>query len=133
MPPDHRPYQSKSHIWLKAEALCAALLEHGYAFDDLILKRLGTFKRSFSNDIEAVSARADNTEGRLEISLNRDSLYDRLPEGLFHQPRGKGSGAAVTEMVKEFRRYREEEKEARKFFQPIEQEIFRYSVAVEEE
>ena len=36
-------------------------------------------------------------------------------------------------MTEEYRRFRDEEKLARKFFQPIEQELFRYSVMVEQE
>ena len=120
-------------MWLKAEAFCAALLERGYSFDDLAIKRLGTFKRSYRNDIESVTV-ASNGHEALELSLNRDSIYDRLPEGLFHQPKGHGAtAAAVSDMVKEYRRYREEERDARRFFQPIEQEIFRYSISVEEE
>jgi hypothetical protein len=120
-------------MWLRAEALCAALLERGYSFDDLVIKRLGTFKRSYRNDIEAVTVKTDDGDGQLELSVNRDGIYDRLPEGLFHQPKGHGAAAPVSEMVKEYRRYREEERDARKFFQPLEQEIFRYSISVEEE
>jgi hypothetical protein len=133
LPPDLSPYKSHSHVWLRAEAFCTALLERGYSFDELVIKRLGTFKRSYRNDIESIAAITDDGNGQLELALNRDSIYDRLPEGLFHQPRGHGAAAPVSEMVKEYRRYREEEREARRFFQPLEQEIFRYSISVEEE
>ena len=120
-----------SFTWLKAEALCASLLERGRLFDDLIVRHLGTFRRSYRNDVEALSTDSDD-EKQLHIELNRDGLYDRLPEGLFHQPRRNEGEGAVEQMIGEYRRFREEEKAARRFFQPLEQEIFRYSVAVEQ-
>ena len=120
-----------SYTWLKAEALCASLLERGRSFDDLILHHLGTFRRSYRNDVEALSQDGDNPD-KLHIEINRDGLYDRLPEGLFHQPRRSNGEGAVEQMIGEYRRFRDEEKSARKFFQPLEQEIFRYAVAVEQ-
>src|SRR5690606_38619638 len=42
------------------------------------------------------------------------------------------SGSKVTEMVAEHKRYKAEEKNARKFFSPFEQEFFRYNILVEQ-
>ena len=132
MPNPTSPELSESYTWLKAEALCASLLEQGGSFDDLVLQYLGTFRRSYRNDIANLLPDAD-ADGRLRIELNRDGIYDRLPEGLFHQPRRSNSGdTPVEKMIAEYRRFRDEEKAARKFFQPLEQEIFRYAVSVEQ-
>ena len=131
MPDLQQPYQSDSHSWLKGEALCAALMERGYSFDDFVLHHLGTFRRSYRNDVETVKPDRDDND-KLHIELNRDGLYDRLPEGLFHQPKRMSIGNALSQMVGEYRRYREEEKATRKFFQPLEQEFFRYATAVEQ-
>jgi len=126
--PDH----SDSYTWLKAEALCASLMEQGGSFDDLVLHYLGTFRRSYRNDIASLAPDPED-ERLLRVELNRDGLYDRLPEGLFHQPRRNNTGdTPVEKMIGEYRRFREEEKAARKFFQPLEQEIFRYAVSVEQ-
>ncbi len=118
---------------LRAEAFVAELIDNGYTFDKFVIEYAGSFKKSYSNDIESVeTVRQDRLTGdTVEIVLNRDGMYDRLPEGLFHQTRGNQRVSGVTAMVEEHRRFKEEEKNARKFFQPLEQEIFRAAVAIE--
>ena len=69
----------------------------------------------------------------MEMVINRDGIYDRLPEGIFHQTKGNSKTLTTTQMTEEYRRFRDEEKMARKFFQPLEQEFFRYSTMVEQE
>ncbi len=134
MSPGSPSYRSKAHLLLRGEAFIAALLDNGFSFDRLILDRTGSFTKSYSNDIEAVKPGIDDRDQEiLQIALNRDGIYDRLPEGLFHQPRAVGGKTTVGQMVGEHRRLREEERAARKFFQPIEHELFRYSVLIEEE
>ena len=135
MLPDKPKYASKSHTFLKGEAFVAALLANGFSYEKLVLERTGSFAKSYHKDIEDVKATTDDQDNQvIQIKVNRDSIYDRLPEGLFHQPRSAGSAAAaVGQMVTEYRRFREEEKAARKFFQPIEHELFRYAAMVEQE
>lgn len=127
-------YKSNAHLLLRGEAFIAALLGNGFSFDRLNLDRAGSFAKSYRNDIESVSPALDDSDQEiLKITLNRDSIYDRLPEGLFHQPRAIGGKTTVGQMVGEHRRLRDEEKAARKFFQPLEHELFRYSVLIEQE
>jgi hypothetical protein len=57
------------------------------------------------------------------LHLNRDGIYDTLPEALFHSSSGFEDQSAK-EMAKDSMKIRNEEKEARKFFQPFENEIF---------
>ncbi len=125
-------YKAEQYYLLKAESLCADLLSNGFTFDDLVLEYLGSFRKSYRNDIEGVSV-AKGTDKPVLLKLNRDGIYDRLPEGLFHQTRGSNQTPNVGTMVDEFRRFREEERMARKFFQPVEQELFHYAVKVEQE
>ena len=132
---DKPKYQSRDHTFLRGEAFIAALLSQGYSFERLTTDRTGSFTKSYRKDVEDVKHKTDNLDNPyLEVKLNRDSIYDRLPEGLFHQPRSHGSAAAaVQQMVGEYKRFREEEKAARKFFQPLEHELIRWAVLVEQE
>jgi len=129
--PTETTFSTQQYFLLKAEALCAELMANGLSFDELIVKHAGSFRKSYRNDIESVAPTRGADEG-ITMELNRDSIYDKLPEGLFHQTRGGSNTAATRDMVGEYRRYREEERQARKFFQPVEQELFRYAVMVEE-
>ena len=84
---DEKKYGNHQYYLLKAEALCAELMANGVSFDDLIVRFQGAFRKSYRNDIEELSAAKDGS-GQIIIKINRDSLYDKLPEGLFHQTRG---------------------------------------------
>lgn len=125
-------YDNARFTLLRAEALCADLLDNGFSFDNLVLRSAGSFRKSFRSDF-TITDQKEVTNDELEIVINRDGLYDRLPEGLFHQTRGNSKTADVEGMVQEHRRFKEEEKHARRFFQPIEQEFYRFAVMVEQE
>ena len=125
-------YSQARHISLSAEAFCAALLDNNVYFDDLIIEFAGSFRRTYRNDIESVTIEArEPGNDKITLVLNRDGIYDKLPEGLFHQSLGSSRTAALRDMIGEHRRYKEEEKAARKFFQPVQQEIFRFAVMAE--
>ena len=111
------------------------MMANGLSFNEIRLICNSNFKKSYRNEID--SARFDFNEeinlDELELVINRDGIYDRLPEGLFHQSKGNSKTSTTAQMTDEHRRFKEEEKLARKFFQPIEQELFRYSTMVEQE
>lgn len=130
--PDEKKYSIHQYHLLKAEALCAELMANGVSFDEFIVRFAGSFRKSYRNDIEQAALTKDGSE-QVIIEMNRDGLYDKLPEGLFHQTRGGARTEGLSAMVGEYRRFRDEEKQARKFFQPIEQEFFRYAVVTEQE
>jgi hypothetical protein len=130
--PSAGKYDAGNHYLLKAESLCAELMANGVSFDDLIIHHAGSFRKSYRNDIEEVAV-PEGEKGPIIITINRDGVYDKLPEGLFHQTKGGSSTASLKAMVGEYRIYRDEEKAARKFFQPVEQELFRYSLMAEQE
>jgi hypothetical protein len=126
--------QPQDYRGLQLEILCSELLRRGLSFDQLKLDFASNFKKSYHGDIEAIVPWLSEHSSReaLQVSANRNGIYDRLPEGLFHQPLGHSRVADASAMKDEHRRYREEEKEAKRFFQPYDQEIFRYHLLVEQ-
>lgn len=131
----NKEYTSNVHTFLRAEAFCAAIAANGIGFNEIRLLCNSNFKKSFRNEIDDVSIEFNEAtfKNELVLTVNKDGFYDKLPEGLFHQSRGNSKTSNTGQMADEHRRFKEEEKLARKFFQPIEQEIFRYSILVEQE
>ena len=118
---------------LRAEVVVADLLENGVSLDDLILDPSGGFRRAFGRDIDHAEWTEAQPSQWLRIYLNRDGLYDRLPEGLFHQPTTNESNPTKDEWLREMALQQEREKAARLFFLPLEQEFFRQRVRIEQE
>lgn len=115
----------------RAEAICAGLIESGVELEKITVHAKGGFKKSFSSDVSEMVA--TETDCSFEMVVNRDGIYDKLPEGLFHQTRGNSRIRTVQDAVDEHKRFKEEERQARSFFAPIEQLLFRYQVFVEAE
>jgi type VI secretion system protein ImpH len=88
----------------------------------------GVFRRFFSKEIERIDVHR-NDEGNQEwnVFLQREGLYDMLPEGFFHSNTQKYFKERK-ETINEFRIHKEEERRARLFFMPLEQEFFRYNI-----
>jgi hypothetical protein len=122
-------------VLLTAETYCNEVVSGGLPFEQLFVNYLGGFKRSYRNDIEKAEYKYSDLLKQfvIQVDINRDGIYDRLPEGLFHQSKGNSRTLTTREMVEEYRRYREEERNARKFFQPIEQELFRFATDLRKE
>ncbi len=121
------------HHDIKAEAIIVDLIESGINPGDIIITPEGSFTRKFRRDISRAEVmRMNNGQEALSIRVTRDGLYDALPEGLFHD---QASGQLNTgqEMAKESKKQKAEEKEARKFFLPFENEIFFQRVFLEME
>lgn len=109
---------------VKAELLVAVLVEHGIDLNSTITAFEGQFKRVWSKDIEWTSVeRLETGDQKLSFHLNRDGIYDVLPEAVFHGNYEKENHSGK-EMAKNSMKSRAEEKEARSFFQPFENEIF---------
>jgi hypothetical protein len=121
---------------IRAEVIVSDLLAGGVHIDDLVIRFIGQLQRARSNDIAGVKVakKPDARTQQLELFLNRDSIYDTLPEGVFHQPSaGKGRTLSVSAMVEEYHRQQEEEEEARQFFAPFENELFLQKSFIETE
>lgn len=98
---------------------------------DVTFRLEGIFRRFFSKDVEKVTRHLNTTdEVEWEVFLHREGFYDILPEGFFHANSGKYF-KEYHETIAEFRKHKEEEKNARRFFLPLEQEFYRYHLQKE--
>jgi hypothetical protein len=116
---------------VKAEVFVADIIDKGGLPTDFLIFFDSAFKRRYSEDIlKAEIYPVNSYEETLGIHISRDSLYDLLPEGLFHaSPESavsSGKGMALDSKME----YRVEE-ETRKFFQPFENEFFYQHTLVE--
>ncbi|WP_026449512.1 hypothetical protein [Aequorivita capsosiphonis] len=118
---------------IRAEALVSEITENSPAeITDFTVQNLSTFKRPYRRDIlNLKNSLLSTTNYTLNLNLTRNGIYDSLPEGVFHDP----SDPALKGMSYQKKRERQknEEKEARKFFQPIENEVFNQFVTIEQE
>lgn len=112
---------------LKSEIIFQALLEKNIDDLDIALKFNGTFFRRFSKDKMNISFDPVNDD-IVNIDLSRNGFYDILPESICHNFSEREHGEDV---VKEFKNRKREEKEARFFFNPIENELFRFRHQIE--
>ncbi len=114
-----------------AEVIFASLTEAGHAANNIKVLNKGGFKKGFSNDVEQVFIEEADSRVSFEMALNRDGIYDLLPEGLFHQSKGNTRINSVEDAVEEHKQFKEEEKLARRFFTPLEQLLFLYRAGAE--
>lgn len=119
---------------IKTEVLVSDLIQHKHIKENqCIVEKEGQFARSYRFDVLDASVKDylyDATQ-MLYISLSRDSLYDTLPEGMVHSKNADTSKKGIETMVKEYRQQKEEEKAARLFFAPLENELFQFNVQTE--
>ncbi|MGC4232916.1 MAG: hypothetical protein QM594_08045 [Niabella sp.] len=114
-----------------AEAVFASLEDAGHQRNHIKITNKGGFKKGYSNDVEAMVIETRNHKTSFELLLNRDGIYDKLPEGLFHQTKGNSRVNSVQDAVEEHKQFKEEEKYARSFFAPLEQALFHYKADAE--
>lgn len=119
----HRIHNSNEDI--RSEVIVSDLLASGMHTEDISVRFAGQLKRPCSRDIADIRlAPQGKRNQQLEIILNRDSIYDTLPEGMFHQPSAENQSLSVSSMVEEYHQQQQEEEEARQFFAPFENELF---------
>lgn len=117
---------------VRAEIIAADLIEQGIDPERLIFKPLSLFKRRFSKDVSNVRlSENENGDHDLHLEITRDSIYDTMPQGLFHQPKSKTTIKKKSDMVANVKTVRAEEDSARKFFQPMENELLHMRTAIE--
>ncbi|MBO9153805.1 type VI secretion system baseplate subunit TssG [Chitinophaga sp. GCM10012297] len=117
----------------KASVLAAELVESGFSPEDIFIWPSGNSRRNFAKDVLSVEWFTPEGSGKqmLCIRSSREGLYDMLPEGLFHQPVPYSSTRTTDEIIGQIRRHKQEEKEARKFFLPLEAEINLFRILIE--
>jgi len=116
---------------LKAEVFVAEILQSSNVnIEEIDVFYKSIFSRSYRRDV--IDFHLDNYSGgydRLQINVARNGMYDLLPEGLFHEPIKEAKAESFKEIRK---RHKEEEKDARSFFAPIENEFFTQKVRIEQ-
>lgn len=109
------------------EVIAAALVERGYDPEQIRVVREGMERRGISKDVEKVFQRYSPEElmDYLYINVNREGLYDMLPEGVFHKPTYKRTykdqQTDVEKALDEIKIHREQEFFARRFFHIFEE------------
>ncbi|WP_339702515.1 hypothetical protein [uncultured Marixanthomonas sp.] len=118
---------------IKAEVVVSEILENSAAdFSDFTVHNSSTFKRPYRRDIIDYKQSLTNSNNyTLNFNLSRNGIYDSLPEGVFHNPSDPKLKSLSYQKKRE--KQKQEEKEARFFFQPIENEVFNQYVGIEKE
>jgi len=112
---------------LRTELLLDSLLQNKIDDFNIVIKPNGLFYRKFSKDKMSINRDSIDTD-ILNIEISRDGFYDILPESISHNYRNSDN---FSNPVEEFKTRKKEEKEARNFFNPIENELFRFKYAIE--
>jgi len=121
-------YRHLTTFDLRAELLFDALIKNNAADRDIVIKTKGLFFRKYSKDTLHISTDSNDPD-ILNIDLSRDGFYDILPESITHNYRNKDQRE---DAVEEFKTRKREEKEARHFYNPLENELFRFRNEVEQ-
>lgn len=110
----------------KIESVAANLLKYYNNSSSIFVRRVGINDRPYLKDIKNIYSTYYGLDNETIImETYRESIYDYLPEGLFHPPSlGSASSRGVESVVKAIRKQKEVEENARNFFQPFEQEFF---------
>jgi hypothetical protein len=124
---------SRLHYDVRAEVVVGELLDNRVRSEEIAVQMQNVFVRSFNKDI--LNAQLDDSQPYhpfISLTLSRDGLYDRLPEGIFHQFTPQQQQRSVRDMVINYKRQQKEQQEARKFFRPLENEFFLQRVFLEQ-
>ncbi|WP_187696453.1 type VI secretion system baseplate subunit TssG [Xanthovirga aplysinae] len=119
---------------LRVEVLIANMLEEGMDPEEILFSFEGAFNRSYSNDLldfELVYNEFEKTDN-IVLRLSRDGLYHGLPEAMFHQAQDPLS-KKTSQWAKDYIKRKKEEKNAKKFFAPFENEFLWQRVFQEQE
>lgn len=119
---------------IKAEVIINNLLKNKDIDESqYVVFKSGQFSRAFRFDVldsDVVDYELDANQ-MLKITLSRDGFYDMLPQNLVHAARNDSQDKDVDVMIKEYQIQKKQQKDARLFFQPFENEIFSYGVLIE--
>ncbi|MDH6253878.1 hypothetical protein M2347_003605 [Chryseobacterium sp. H1D6B] len=118
-------YYNKLQTDFKAEAVAVNLLRYQRAVSNIFIERIGINDRAYLKDIKSISSSfLGFDEEVFTIETYREGIYDYLPEGVFHPPSLGATRKNVESVVKEIRKQKRVEEDARKFFKPFELEMF---------
>jgi hypothetical protein len=109
----------------RGEVIAACLGEQGYDPARVLFKRVGSGRRGYAREVEGMRLVYTDTPSYgtyLEVDVNRASMYDSMPEGLFHSPLHQGRDKGKEQVVEEIRRHSSEEYFVRRFMRLFETE-----------
>ncbi|MBS1614711.1 MAG: type VI secretion system baseplate subunit TssG [Bacteroidetes bacterium] len=116
----------------KACVLAAELVDRGMPLDAIFFRNESTFRRAVAKDVARISWNLDGAtddNDLLIFDLNREGIYDMLPEAMVHtQSRKHKTDEGAYKHGRELRR---QEREARKFFSPLENEFHHRSLRLD--
>ncbi len=102
---------------LRSDALLSMLIQLGFPAENIDVNFNGDFRKRYTSGLESIEV-----DGQFaHLILNENSIYDQLPEGLFHQSKGNAHNQSANSYIEEHKRYKQEAKAARKFFNPLDQ------------
>lgn len=106
----------------KAEVVASGLKEQGYDAERTLILRRGDIRRGYSKDIHDIHSEYSHYDltDYLYLYVNRRSLYDMLPESIFHRNLYQTGKISKEQVLEEIRIHRDEEFFARRFFKPFE-------------
>jgi hypothetical protein len=106
----------------KAEVVASGLISAGMDAGKLLIVRHRGDKKDVSKDIDKLEYWYPGFDMMeyLYIYTSRHSIYDSLPEGLFHQTSGYGKAKSKEDIIHEIREQRGKEQAVRNFFRPFE-------------
>ncbi|WP_029906689.1 type VI secretion system baseplate subunit TssG [Prevotella sp. 10(H)] len=106
----------------RAEVVASHLIGNAVDSERLLIVRHKGNKKEVSKDIDKLDYQYSYFDMMeyLYIYTNRESIYDSLPEGLFHQSSTLGKQKNKEDIIREIRSERGREKDIRKFFLPFE-------------
>jgi hypothetical protein len=118
---------------IRIEVILTDLITEGLSMDDVVLVSNSLFKRNYHHDIESVSEIEYGTAKKKKLCfvVNREGIYDRLPEDLFHEASETQNDTDKEGMIQEIKVQNEVEKQSRLFFLPLENEFHRQRVKLE--
>jgi hypothetical protein len=131
MPKDTSIIDNHRHLTsfdLRVELLFNAIIEKKTSDFDVVIKPKGIFYRKFSKDKMNVVADSIDSD-IINIDISRDGFYDILPENITHNSKNREVAEGHST---DFKHRKREEKEARHFFNPLENELFRFRHNIEE-
>lgn len=109
----------------KAEVVALNLIKKHKEIDYVFLKRLGSNNRTFKKDVNKILTKLfDFDETIVSIETYRESIYDYLPEGVFHKPTLGKIYDNIDQIIEQIQVQRKIEEDARKFFEPFELESY---------
>jgi len=118
-------HYNKLQTDFKAEAVAVNLLKYHRAVSNIFIQRIGINDRAYLKDIKSITGDyLGFDEEVFIIETYREGIYDYLPEGIFHPPSLGATRKNIENVVKEIRKQKRVEEDARKFFRPFELEIF---------